>query len=1077
MLRLGLDLGTNSIGWALYRLGDDGEPVELVDGGVSIHSDGREPKSQASNAATRRSKRGPRRNRDRLLLRQRRVAHLLDGLDLLPDNEAAREELRRTDPLRLRQEALHRALTPLELGRVLLFFAGRRGFKSNRRTDGGEDGKIRKDVGELRQRMAEEGAPTLGAYLWQRHKRGETIRARLGNGLYPDRQMVEDELAAIRRAQVPHHPKIADKDWNEVIETLLHQRKLHPTKSGVCTLIPCERRAYKAYPVFQEFRIWQEVLNLEVARPGQGFKRLELEQARRVVDELKRCKSRSFDQLFPETRVNFASGKDGFEGDLTASKLRHYKLFGNQWDRLTLERQQEIVERLLETEDHSELVQWLRDEFGLDDEHAAAVASARLPAGTTHLSKAAIERLLPHMREGSLYHEAVEKAGLGHHSDLRGGGSLDRLPYYGKVLERDVVGGRKDGRTDVERFGRVANPAVHIMLGQIRQLFNAIVDRYEKPHEVVVELARELKQSRKGRERDLKRNRENKERNELLRQQAAKAGLDNPSPGEMRKLRLWDEQRPRGSTHGDRRDPATDDDQQRPQDPQSPPVCPFTGETLSIERVLSEETEIDHILPFKRSWDDSMANKVICMRSANREKGRQTPFEAWGHDRKRYDQILARVAEWPRDSNKRWRFDEDAMKRLKEGDDFLGRHLTETRYLSRATRDYLQSAVQPNRVWVTPGRLTAMLRTAWNLNSLLSDAEKKERNDHRHHLIDAVVVGLTSRSRLKSVADRVRASEDLGDRVAKGGEIRAEALQKAIEDPWPEFRADVRGLVERVVVRHRPDHFTVLADKQKRRRGGKDVTSGALHDETAYGIVTKPDAKGMTTLVETKPLESLNPSALAPALQPGRSPIVRDHALRQRLHDLWQRFADGERWQDFAKAAQQELNVRRVRVLTTWGEDGLAFIRDDRGRCFKAYKTGGNAFMDIWLLPTGRTKGETVSRFRAHQPDFDSKIKHECPTAKKLMRLHENDMVAVGSNESRRIYRIRSLSGDRIEAVQHNEGGDLRKRERTGDPAARFKPLRLRAGQVIQRSLRKVSVDITGRVRDAGPFPPSGRRT
>ena len=1031
LLRLGLDLGTNSIGWALYRLNEDGEPIELVDGGVSIHRDGRNPKNQASNAATRRSKRGARRNRDRLLQRQRRVANLLDGLDLLPSNEADRVALRSEDPLRLRAEALDRALTPFELGRVVLSFAGRRGFKSNRRADSGEDGKIRKDAGELRQRMAQAGVRTLGEYLWRRREKGKTIRARLGNGLYPDREMISEELAAIRRVQAPHHPKITDDNWQEVFETLHHQRKLHPVEPGVCTLIPHEQRAYKAYPVFQEFRIWQEVLNLEVAQHGQGFGRLELDEARRVVAQLKSFKSRSFEQLFPEARVNFTrAAREGLDGDLTAATLRSSKRFGKRlWDGLDLERQQEIVERLLESEDHAELVKKLKDEFELDDQHAEAVASAPLPTGTTHLSKVAIERLLLHMHAGLLYHEAVEKAGLGSHSAPHGDGSLDRLPYYGRVLERDVVGGREDGRNEVERFGRISNPTVHITLGQVRQLFNAIVDRYGKPHEVVVELARELKQSRKERERDLMENHKNLERNERLRQVAADADEPNPSAHQMRKLRLWEEQGPAGVR-----------------------ICPFTGETLSIGRVLSEETEIEHILPYSRSLDDSMANTVLCMRSANREKGRKTPFEAWGSDPERYSQILARASTLRH--NKRWRFQENAMERFKEHDGFLGRHLNETRYLSRATRTYLQSAVDPNRIWVTPGRLTAMLRTAWRLNSLLSGADQKERNDHRHHLIDAVVVGLTSRSLLQKVATASAYEvDDLGGRVAK-----------AVEDPWQGFRQDVNDLVERVVVRHRPDHFTVLADKQARRCGGHDVTSGALHNETAYGIVDGPDAKGMMTLVETKPLESLDPSGLD---------TVRDPELRERLQALWQHFAASDvitrqHRQEFAEEAKKELNVRRVRVLTRLSKDSLAFIRDSQGRPYKAYKTDGNAFMDVWLLPNGRTKGETVSLFDAHQPHFRSKIMDEYPTAKKLMRLHQNDMVAIGSNESRRIYRIQKLSGARIVAVQHNEGG----------PAARLESLQVRvsAGQVIQRGLRKIAVDIAGRVRDAGPFPPSGRR-
>ncbi len=1046
MLRLGLDLGTNSIGWALYRLEDGepdkpGEPVELIGGGVLIHQDGRNPQSRASNAAVRREKRGPRRNRDRMLRRRRRVAHLLHNLDLLPDGEDERAAMRNRDPMQLRAEALDRPLTPHELGRALLAFADRRGFKSNRKADGGEDGKIREEIGELRRRMAQSGAQTLGDYLWRRRKAGKTIRARLGNGLYPDREMIEHELGAIRDAQAPHHPQIAAQDWAAIIESLLFQRELRPVERGRCTLIPTEERAYRAYPLFQEFRIWQEVLNLEAAQPGQGYQPLGPDDRWRIVGKLKSVKSQRFDQLFPEARVNLATAaRTSIDGDRTASVLGSAKCFGKRdWAALGTERQQEIVERLLEAEDHAETVAWLRDEIGLSAQAANAVASAPLPAGTSHLSKAAIERLLPYMRdEGLPYDKAVVAAGLGHHSDLRGDGKAKCLPYYGAVLERDVVGGREDGRTDVERYGRIANPTVHIALGQVRRLFNAIVERHGKPDEVVVELARDLKQSRLDRERDLKTNRDNRERNERLAEIARSVlGDAEPSPHQMRKLRLWEEQGPPNARG-----------------------CPFTGEMLSIGRVLSDETEIEHIIPFSRSLDDSMANAVLSMRAANREKGRKTPWEAWGTtDPERYAQILARADMLP--ANKQWRFRENALERLEEQGGFLGRQLNDTRYLSRVTRIYLQAAVHPDRVRVTPGRLTAMLRVAWGLNSLLSEADQKERSDHRHHLIDAVVVGMTSQALLQKVAqDSARAVDDLGERVAK-----------AVDDPWEGFRDDVKALVERVVVRHRPDHFTVRNDKQQRRRAGRDVTSGGLHNDTAYGIVDGPDAKGMMTLVETKPLESLDPNKLS---------AIRDRALSQRLRELWESVNAGEgkpaeKWQRFAQRAQERYGVRRVRVLTTMSKDSLAFIRDNSGRVYKAYKTDGNAFMDIWLLPNGKTVGETVTRFVAHQPSFRSEVKDGHPTAKKLMRLHINDMIAVGEGDERRIARVQFLSGQQITAVDHNEGGNLHERVRIKDPELRYVPLRVSAGRVLSIGLRKVSVDVLGRVRDGGPRVVGGR--
>ena len=237
-------------------------------------------------------------------------------------------------------------------------------------------------------------------------------------------------------------------------------------------------------------------------------------------------------------------------------------------------------------------------------------------------------------------------------------------------------------------------------------------------------------------------------------------------------------------------------------------------------------------------------------------------------------------------------------------------------------------------------------------------------------------------------------------------------------------------------------------------------TSGQLHNETAYGIVDGPGADGMMTLVETKPLDALGPVNAARRLA-----AIRDPALSARLLDLWAAtdMEDGgatEKWGRFVERARRESGIRRVRVLARLHEDSLAFIRDKDGRVYKAYQTDGNAYMDVWLLPNGTTTGETVSRFRAHQPDFRSKVKAEHPTARKLMRLHVNDMIAIGEGDERRIMRVKELSGQRIIAVDHQQGGK-----------AKEMPLYQKsAGQVPQAGLRKVSVDILGRVLDGGPL-------
>jgi len=604
---------------------------------------------------------------------------------------------------------------------------------------------------------------------------------------------------------------------------------------------------------------------------------------------------------------------------------------------------------------------------------------------------------------------------------MRGNGDMARLPYYGEVLARHVLGGRPDGRNDQERYGRVANPTVHIALGQVRHLFNAIAEFYGKPGEVVIELARELKQSEEQRRDYERRQAKNRERNDRLRALAEDAGYPEPSEQDMRKLRLWDEQ---GPVNGR--------------------VCPFTGRTLSVEMVLSDATEIEHLLPYSRSLDDTMNNTVVATREANREKGNRTPYEAWGHDRERYDSILSRIYLLPKE--KQWRFNSDAIENWEKDNHFLERQLNENSYLSRVIREYLEAVVDPKCIWVTPGRMTARLRHRFGFNSILSEEGngKKNRDDHRHHLIDAAVIGLTSRSQLQRVARATGRGDD------------GENILETLELPWAGFRSDLEALVGCCVVRHRPDHFRLV-------RGS---TSGSLHNETAYGIVDGPNEKGQITLVETKPLGSLSPE---------KFDSIRDQTLRKRLKELWelvQSECDGESggavWKIFEKRAWKEFRVRRVRVLIKLGKDSLALIHDESGRIYKAYKTDGNAYMDVWLLANVKTTGETVSRFDAHQPGFRSHVKVEYPTAKKLMRLQIDDMVAIGEGNERRIWRVQKLSKATITVVDHAAAGKAK--ELSSD-----KTLNKSAGQVVQAGLRKVSVDVLGRVRDGGPFGSDGR--
>ena len=147
--RLGLDLGTNSIGWAMLALNENNEPHKIIDAGVRIFSDGRDPQSKEPLAVARRIARGARRRRDRFLARKEKLMNYLIKIGLMPEDELERKKLELLNPYKLRTKALDQALQPYELGRAIFHLNQRRGFKSNRKEIVKEEGiKKSKTIGD-----------------------------------------------------------------------------------------------------------------------------------------------------------------------------------------------------------------------------------------------------------------------------------------------------------------------------------------------------------------------------------------------------------------------------------------------------------------------------------------------------------------------------------------------------------------------------------------------------------------------------------------------------------------------------------------------------------------------------------------------------------------------------------------------------------------------------------------------------------------------------------------------------------------------------------------------------------------
>lgn len=1048
MYRLGIDLGTNSIGWAAIQLDDKGEPCDILDMDVRIFPDGRDARGEASNSVERRVARGQRRRRDRYLSRRDRLMQTLVKCGLMPSDENERKNLESLDPYKLRARALDELLEPFELGRALFHLNQRRGFKSNRKAGGDEreDGQVRTAINELSRRIEESSARTLGEFLARQHQAGKAVRARPEAELRADRAMYKAEFDAIRKAQERRHKHLDATQWDNLRGIIFHQRDLRPVVPGWCQFEFAneERRAAKALPVFQEFRMHQEVNNLRVRvgiEPERPLKDDERKYALQRLHDGKDINLGKPTGLLNRLTFNLAAGgRKSVKGDETAARLAKPALFGKRWP-VSLDERNEIVQFLLNTGDPEVVRQKATNEWGLNAEQADAVANVSLPPGYGNLSEKAIRKILPHLERGLVFSDAVKEAGYEHHSDFRNAEAHDELPYYGAVLERDAVGAdpTKDPEQhgEVARYGRIANPTVHIGLGQLRRVVNRLTETYGKPQEIVVELARELKMNREQKREYEQQQRAGGKRNDDFRKMLEESGIPVTADA-LRKLRLWEEQ---GPVHNR--------------------VCPYSGRQLSLAMVVSAETEVDHILPFSRTLDNSMANLVVCIADANRIKGNRTPHEAFG------DECLEYVKNFP--SNKRWRFQENAMERFEGERDFLDRQLTETQYLSRTARSYLaylydeRGERQPVRV--IPGRMTALLRRGWGLDGMLdgtadSAMPRKTRDDHRHHAVDAFVVANTTQGLLQQFAQA--AGSDYEDAERR--------LAKVVPLPWEGFdRSQVQEHLDRMVVSYRQDHGA---------RGKKGQTTGQLHEATAYGVI-EPIGDGRHKVVLRKDLSKFTAKDLD---------NVPDPALQEALRRLWNEA--GGKAADFAKQAADPgvlLNGRRqqVRKVRIYSEQRVIPIKhkDSQGRLHqKGYLPGGNEFADVWRLPNGSWQTVVVSTFDANHPDFKDDDFRPHPAAKKLMRLQINDMGALGEGANRRIVRVRKMdnskSGPRIVLDDHNESNvadrirqDAKVRKETKTDGG-MKEEVFSAAKLRRLGFRKVRVDELGQVWDRGPFKP-----
>jgi CRISPR-associated endonuclease Csn1 len=824
---LGIDLGTNSVGWAALSCAPDKEnDSELLDAGVRIYESalsGLEKDGVGeSKCANRRVKRGQRRIIERKARRLAKLAGLLQKAGLLPSEynihdpqirNALFEMLdkeQKVSPYKLRARALDEKLMPFELGRALYHLGQRRGFWSNRREGIEETEKSdnvstknkerkfdddKKDKDDERKKVKaginslakEMGDSTLGEYFASIEGK-KRIRER-----YTSREMYQREFSAICNKQKEFYPDLLTEGfYKSIYKAIFFQRPLKTPKRfvGFCELEKGERRYPWAYLEAQRFRYLQKVNDLTIIDPN-TFTQNPLNDKQRtdLIEALEKKEWLEFKDIrkklsLPEDTIfNLErGGEKRIPGNKTAAKLR--RIFGDdRWDSMADKEKNKVVEDWRSIVKDKTLMRRGINHWKLDAESARRFGRFSLESGYCRFSKMALDKLLPELNNKVQLQTAINKQ-----YEKQISSAADLLPPV------------------LETFPSLTNPAVIRMLTQLRLVVNAYIKKYGKPDTIRIELARAAKRTAKERleysQMTRKRQKEREGARILLREQR---NIYEPSNDDLTKALLYKE---------------------------CFPDCPYTGRPINFNSLFDTNSEfhVEHIIPYDRSLDDSFTNKTLCYNETNAIKGNRTPYEAF-HDSPEWNNIIDRVKKFRGDKSivkaKLRRFlatPEEVQKML---DNFVNRQLNDTAYAAKLSKKYLGKLYggvddkgydEPKklRVQATNGEATAKLCYAWGLNNILGEDNRKNRGDHRQHAVDAIAIALTTPNFIKMLSDNARSAQNIN-----------RLLSARFRQPWNGFHAQVRQQIDKMIVSHMASHRV----------------RGALHDETFYSVKLNENGK------------------------------------------------------------------------------------------------------------------------------------------------------------------------------------------------------------------------------------------
>lgn len=802
---LGIDIGIASVGFAGVDLANS----KILTCGAHIFEAAENPKDGSSLAVPRREKRGLRRVIHRRAVRMNAIRHLLSAHGLTGVDAIDAPEQADNTVWDLRKAALARQLADAELCRVLFHIAKRRGFQSNRKGAEPNDTEGKKALSgakQLQEAMTNASAATVGAYLAGLPKK------RNGDGSYDnfvDRSLLRAEVRKIFEQQRKlGNTKATAALEAEYAETAFYQRPLKSSEHliGLCFLEPIEKRAPKFAYTSELFVLWSRLNNTKIRDKSGNERFLTQDEKLRLANKAHALSKFTYTQarkeldLSDDERFNISYCKIKDEDDTweklrdTAEKADFLRLPGYHelkkaldtgspadWQSWVGSRREQLDEiaRILSVYEDPQEVEQLLAKLGIADEQRKKLAGITSFTRVVDLSLKAMRKILPYMQSGLTYDRACAEAGYNHSKTENKG--LGLVPV----------------------FGDIRNPVVNRALAQARKVINAVIRKYGMPETIIVEMARDVGRNFKDR-KDIERA---QKKNEAYREEAKKhvgeiLGVipDNVSGEDILKYRLW--------YH----------DQQK--------HCPYCGVQITTAQFKDGlATQVDHIIPYSRSWNDSYMNKVICHISCNQEKGNDTPREFFRRTGKSIEALESVATLLPPKKAENLlleNFDEH------KASEWKSRALNDTRYMAKLLKNHLQDNLAvPKGVQTRNGMLTAKLRGAWGF------PDKDRRND-RHHALDAIVIACSTQGMVQQLAS--------WNKYEARRKKPAERVYPP--KPWETFREDAKTALDKVFVSRMPV---------------RKIT-GAAHEETIRSIKHLPG--GERQIIQRIKLASLNAGTL-----------------------------------------------------------------------------------------------------------------------------------------------------------------------------------------------------------------------